>query len=144
MEMGSDDADLSSAEVQALDAILDILVGQGIGPPPSGSAEAMPNAKLSQMLPLVRSATDSITINDLTCQGLGYVPTFGNANTVNINIQGSNIEDLGIALGTGANSLSIGTTTTTELTILVALSTEDTYTGLGGNSFADPIIIGFK
>ena len=63
VETGSDDAPVSSVDLQAFDAVLDILLGQGLGPPPRrvlrpapmlNSPRMLPHSP--RMLPLVRQA----------------------------------------------------------------------------------------
>ena len=81
------------------------------------------------------SATDTITVTDMTAAHAGIFTS--RRNTDNVGIENSTFADLGVGLGTGKGSLSIGGTTTTISTTLVGLGTANTYDDLGGNSFAN-------
>ncbi len=152
--LGSGNSSFSATDVQVGDTIL-VLGGLGYGSlygfnfnvnltPGNLSADASAFANPLALLlggMFGHGSTDTITLSDVTAEGTGIFTGLKDTDTVNI--QGSVFDDLGVGLGTGAGSLSVGTTTTYHSTTLVGLGNKNTYDNLGGNSFTKPIIIGF-
>jgi hypothetical protein len=76
----------------------------------------------------------TITLSGVTAHRFEFIGGFGATDI--IDVENSAFADLGIELGTGAGSLTIGATTTTDATILIGLGTHNTYQGEPSNSFA--------
>ncbi len=76
----------------------------------------------------------TINLNGVTAHSFEFIGGFGATDTVDI--ENSTFADLGVELGTGTGSLTIGGTTTTDATILIGLGTHNTYQGEPNDSFA--------
>jgi hypothetical protein len=142
---GEDNLDLNQLRVTGT-----VLVTRGTGLTAGGNIaseiQALQNsAPGTSTAPVV---ADQITLNYVTATGVGIFTGFGDTDIVSI--QNTNVADLGVVLGAntvpvagGPGSLTIGNTTTTNSTTLIALDSSNFYTDLGGNSFANLVTSGF-